>query len=75
MVLTINTATAKSKRKQIENITISLDSLNHVFANESQNFNIKLDSLNQVISKKQQYFEFEMDNLNTRLNRLSSINH
>ena len=53
MVLTINTATAKSKRKQIENITISLDSLNHVFANESQNFNIKLDSLNQVISKKQ----------------------
>jgi len=81
MVFTICIANAQSKKEQIENLTISLDSLNQVVSNERQFLNVTLDSLNQVLIKSQQNFEveitkssIEINNLNTQLNRLSSIN-
>ncbi len=57
MTLTLCIANAQSKKEQIENLTITLDSLNQVVTNERQNFNITLDSMNQVLGKNQQYFE------------------
>jgi integrase len=81
MVFTICIANAQSKKEQIENLTISLDSLNQLVSNERQFLNVTLDSLNQVLIKSQQNFEveitkssIEINNLNTQLNRLSSIN-
>ena len=81
MVFTMTIANAQSKKKQIENLTFSFDSLNQVVAGERQNFNTTLDSLNQLLSKNHQDFELEMDkssitikNLNSQLIRLNSIN-
>tara|TARA_B110001452_G_scaffold133_1_gene114 strand:- start:798 stop:1637 length:840 start_codon:yes stop_codon:yes gene_type:complete len=81
LILTVEVANAQSKKEQIENLTISLDSLNQVVTNERQNFNITLDSLNQVLGKNQQYFEIEIasysieiNNLNTQIDSLISIN-
>jgi hypothetical protein len=81
LILTAGVANAQSKKEQIENLTISLDSLNQVVTNERQNFNIMLDSLNQALVKNQQDFELEMDkssitikNLNSKLISLNSIN-
>lgn len=81
LILTVGVANAQSKKEQIENLAISLDSLNQVVTNERQNFNITLDSLNQVLVKNQQDFELEIDkssitikNLNSQLIRLNSIN-
>lgn len=81
LILTAGVANAQSKKEQIENLTISLDSLNQVVTNERQNFNIMLDSLNRALVKKQQDFELEMDkssitikNLNSKLISLNSIN-
>ena len=81
MTLSLCIANAQSKKEQIENLTISLDSLNQVVTNENQNFNVTLDSLNQVLGKNQQYFEIEIarysieiNHLNTQLDSLISIN-
>ena len=81
LILTVGVANAQSKKEQIENLIISLDSLNQVVTNERQNFNITLDSLNQALVKNQQDFELEMDkssitikNLNSKLISLNSIN-
>jgi len=81
MVLTMTIANAQSKKKQVENLTFSLDSLNQAVVSERQSFNTTLDSLNQVLSKNQQDFELELDkssitinNLNNQLIRLNSIN-
>lgn len=81
MILSLCISNAQSKKEQIENLIISLDSLNQVVTNERQNFNITLDSLNQVLGKNQQYLEIEMasssieiNNLNTQLDSLISTN-
>ena len=81
MILSLCISNAQSKKEQIENLTISLDSLNQVVTNERQNFNITLDSLNQVLVNNQQYFEIEIasysieiNNLNTQIDSLISIN-
>ena len=81
MAFTLTIANAQSKKEQIENLTVSLDSLNHVVLGERQNFSITLDSLNQLLRKNQHDFELEMDksivttkNLNTQLMRLNSMN-
>ena len=51
MTISLFIANAQSKKEQIENLTISLDSLNQVVTNENQNFNITLDSLNLELSQ------------------------
>ena len=81
LILTVGVANAQSKKKQIENLIKSLDSLNQVVTNERQNFNITLDSLNQVLVKNRQYFEIEIasysieiNNLNIQIDSFISIN-
>ena len=72
MTLTLCIANAQSKKEQIENLTITLDSLNQVVTNERQNFNITLDSMNQVLGKNQQYFEIEIASYSIEINNLTT---
>ena len=52
MVLTINIANAQSKKEQIENLTISLDSLNQVVSDERQIFKQEAQSKDAEISSQ-----------------------
>ncbi len=63
MTLSLCIANAQSKKEQIENLTISLDSLNQVVTNENQNFNVTLDSLNQVVTNERQNLNIMLDSL------------
>jgi hypothetical protein len=51
MVFTMTIANAQSKKKQIENLTFSLDSLNTVLSNTRDNANKQITSLNERIKE------------------------
>lgn len=73
MVLTINIANAQSKKEQIENLTISLDSLNQVVSNERQIFKQEAQSKDaEISSQKNQIDQLNLrnDSLSTQLNEI-----
>jgi hypothetical protein len=73
MVLTINIANAQSKKEQIENLTISLDSLNQVVSDERQIFKQEAQSKDaEISSQKNQINQLNLrnDSLSTQLNEI-----
>ena len=69
MVFTMTIANAQGKKKQIENLTFSLDSLNQAVVSERQSFNTTLDSLDQAVVSERQSFNTTLDNLNQVLSK------
>lgn len=63
MVFTICITNAQNKKEQIENLTISLDSLSQVVANERNNFNTQLNKLSSI-----------NDSVNLELNQVKEDN-
>jgi hypothetical protein len=68
MVFTLCIANAQNKKEQIENLTISLDSLNQVVFNERQIFKQETQSKNAEISSQKN----QIDQLNLRNDSLSN---
>ena len=73
MVFTLCIANAQNKKEQIENLTISLDSLNQVVFNERQIFKQETQSKNaEISSQKNQIDQLNLrnDSLSTQLNEI-----
>ena len=71
MIFTLTIANAQSKKQQIENLTLSLDSLTQVVIIERNDFNIRLDSINQLLSISQQNFEVEIAKSGIEIEKLT----
>ena len=73
MAFSICIANAQSKKEQIQNLTISLDSLNQVASNERQIFKQEAQSKDaEISSQKNQVDQLNLrnDSLNTQLNEI-----